>query len=347
MVVLVNKKEHRRVTHQTKDNTSFGDLKELTEKIKNLPCRFPRVILDPFGRETGRVPCRSSFIYTCLACSLRQRADRYTLALDGIEGLDPRTFAFLTLTAPPGASANHDAIREWNGAVLDNFNNLIAGIRRKVAGVQYIRAIEFQKCGDVSCTSQRAGLAHVHALLRFDRLVTEEMVQKIWHLLVRTSTKGASGRRLRFGRGPKDENLLENFISKSIQRFQTERQVRSALSYTLKSTIYRAVDQMGFSRFVELDIPEDRTRANRSGGAGFRGRLSSWSQGWSALTLKSIRRARRSKLSLPNLKQFAAEYVKSNPVFDHGIVAELAYSYACVLLVHVREVQMSRAVQRE
>lgn len=308
---------------------SYAEVEDVTREIRELQCRFPRLVTDEFGKTIAEFPCKSAFIFTCPSCALRQRADRYTLALDGIEGHDPSRFCFLTLTPPPEASKSDDAIREWNSLIVVLFVNLLANIRRNVGGCEYIRAVEFQ------CEKDRAGLAHLHVLLRFKRAVTTEVREEIWDIITRTTTRGSS-HRWGFGAGPEEKRVREKFIAASVQSFESTEQVTAALGYTLKNAIYRAADQMGFARFSELTRPEDHVWGGNSG-AGFRGRLVSWSSAWCTVTLRAIREERRLASDLPSLPKVSERHfgwVRED--FGGAEVSMIAMEYAHVLLAHVR-----------
>lgn len=326
-------------TTATTLNESYTDVEDITREIRALRCRFPRPIKNAVGVVVAKLPCRSNYIFTCPSCALRQRADRYTLALDGIEGHDPQRFCLLTLTPPSEASESGDTIREWNALVIVLLTNLLANIRRIIGNCGYIRAVEFQ------CVGDRAGLAHIHILLRFKRTVTPGMRESIWDLATRTTTRGAS-RRWTFGAGPEKPFSHEMFVAASVQAFDTTEQVKAALGYTLKNGVYRAADQMGWGRFSELAVPEERTRNNNSGGAGFRGRLISWSAEWSTVTLKAIRNERRLALNLPSFGEVADLSAGSvREAFGWAEVFAIAEKYAHVLLVHIRNRRASAALE--
>lgn len=325
--------------HTTTLTQSHEDVDEFMREVRQLQCRFPCRIEDGAGDVAAEIPCKSNFIYTCPSCALRQRADRYTLALDGIEGHDPQRFCLLTLTPPTEASESDDTIRAWNALVIVLLTNLLANIRRTIATCEYIRAVEFQ------CEGDRAGLAHIHILLRFKKVVTSGMRESIWNLVTSTTTRGAS-RRWSFGAGPEEPIAREMFVAASVQAFDTTAQVRSALGYTLKNGVYRAADQMGWGRFAELDVPEERARRNNSGGAGFRGRLISWSAKWSTVTLKAIRNERRLALDLPPVVEVANLRISSvREEFGCAEVFAIAEEYAYVLLVHIRNRRASTALE--
>lgn len=313
---------------KTEERDSYEVLQGIMDDVKRFDCRMPVEVKDEDRNTIGTIPCRSPYIHTCPSCALRRRADLRTIALDGVINVDPECFIFVTLV-PPGFETDEELVA-WNDRLVRYFENFIAGVRRRIGYVDYWKGVEFQ----------RRGAGHIHALLRFDQPLTKEEIEELWQIIYTTRVRTVLGRSIGCGL-PGGSNKARHEM---IKPCTSEKSVRKALGYILKSCHLRASDQIPWNRFVELEdtslrvLPTRRSR-NNGAGAGYRGHLTTRSRGWTDLTLRAIRRM-RSKAQLPNLrKTLAGAYFETRVAFGPEVVEVLASRLAVAQIQHIHSLR--------